>query len=62
MNGAASEKVRICAGSGRRLRDNGASVAVRRHLTPVTGTDVSRYEGEMYLNPIRNSRTYGASS
>ena len=40
MNGATYKKVRIRAGSGRRYRDNGASVAVRRQLTPITGTAV----------------------
>ena len=72
MNGATYKKVRICAGSGRRYRDNSASVAVRRQLTSATGTDVSSYEWgnvmememewKMYLNPAHNSRTRGVSS
>ena len=44
---------------------NGASVAVRRHLTPITGADVSPDEREnvsenreMHLNLTHNSRTY----
>ena len=51
MNVATYKKVRIRAGSGRRYSDNGASVAVRRQLTPITGTDVSSYEREDTAEP-----------